>query len=95
MPTYNVTWEIDIDADTPEEAAREARRYQREGTWVGVFNVFDERGDGHHVDLDELDQEKGQDRESYTDEQDREGYIVSDDAEQVNGKTWEELIKGG
>jgi len=28
MNTYRVTWEIDIEADTPEEAALQAREYQ-------------------------------------------------------------------
>lgn len=28
MPTYHVTWLIEVDADTPVEAAREARRIQ-------------------------------------------------------------------
>lgn len=28
MPTYHVTWEIDIEADSPEEAATVARYIQ-------------------------------------------------------------------
>jgi hypothetical protein len=30
MTTYRVTWEIDIEADNPTDAAREARKIQRD-----------------------------------------------------------------
>lgn len=30
MPSYCVTWEIDIDADTPEEAAKLAQEIQQD-----------------------------------------------------------------
>lgn len=40
MTAYHVTWEIDIDADTPHEAAAEAARIQADpDTWATVFDV--------------------------------------------------------
>ena len=40
MPSYHVTWNIDIDADTPEAAAREARRIQADPeSTATVFSV--------------------------------------------------------
>lgn len=42
MKQYTVTWEIDIDANTPEEAAREALKIQRDtGSEATVFEVTD------------------------------------------------------
>lgn len=42
MPTYCVRWIIDIDADTPDLAAREALRIQRDpGSIATVFEVRD------------------------------------------------------
>lgn len=32
MPTYFVSWEIDIDADSPREAAMKALEIQRDST---------------------------------------------------------------
>jgi hypothetical protein len=42
MPTYLVTWEIDIDADSPREAAEKALAIQRnpEST-ATVFQVLE------------------------------------------------------
>jgi len=43
MPEYRVTWEIDISADSPLEAARQARLYQvKPDTTAVVFTVGDE-----------------------------------------------------
>lgn len=40
MTNYRVRWEIDIEADSPVEAAREALRIQREyGSEATVFEV--------------------------------------------------------
>lgn len=42
MSEYLVTWEIDIEADSPEEAAQKARAAQiRTGTEALVFTVAD------------------------------------------------------
>ena len=42
MGTYHVSWEIDLHADSPREAAEQARAYQRDphGT-ATVFYVTD------------------------------------------------------
>lgn len=53
---YRVTWEIDVIADSPKEAAEKARQMQqwpREGYWCGVFETWDEDGRGVRVDLDD------------------------------------------
>lgn len=58
MTKYLVKWEIDIDADTPEDAARQARDYQLdESAQVGYFTVawFNEgTRTEKDVDLDEV-----------------------------------------
>lgn len=52
---YFVTWEIDKYAETPEEAALEAFGHMnRPGTSATFFTVYDDRGDGVSVDLQEL-----------------------------------------
>ncbi|MCP4993950.1 MAG: hypothetical protein GY934_09225 [Gammaproteobacteria bacterium] len=55
MPTYNLVWEIEIDAETPTEAARKALKYQRNPLGQAtVFDVFDESGEVTRVDLLDL-----------------------------------------
>jgi hypothetical protein len=50
-----VTWEIDIDADNPVEAAQKALRIQRNPESIAtVFAVTDETGNTTEVDLDEV-----------------------------------------
>lgn len=40
MTNFRVTWEIDIEAETPTEAAKQARQYQLDGgAEVGYFRV--------------------------------------------------------
>lgn len=53
MKTYSVTWGIEIDAKTPEEAARKALEIQRDpqSIYAMVFDVCDERGNTTRVDL--------------------------------------------
>lgn len=42
---YTVTWAIEVYADTPEEAAREAQRIQQDPESVAtVFDVAEHRG---------------------------------------------------
>ena len=49
---YRVTWEIDIEADSPREAAELARACQvRPGTTAVVFDCADESGETTRVDL--------------------------------------------
>ena len=48
MKTYQVTWEIDIEAESPREAAQEALNIQRRISDATVFNV-----DGEIIDLED------------------------------------------
>lgn len=51
---YRVVWEIDLDADSPEEAAAKARKIHRDpASLAGVFDVYDEDGKRSHIDLDD------------------------------------------
>jgi len=51
MRTMRVTWEIDIEADTPEEAAERALEIQRnQYSTATVFTVID-KGKKHEIDL--------------------------------------------
>ena len=55
MSRFVVTWEIDVHADTPQDAAREAwETMRREDSTANVFDVLDESGDCTRVDLEEL-----------------------------------------
>lgn len=57
MPDYLVRWEINITADSPEAAAREALRIQRDPTsYATVFEVWDEGGIDTTVDIPALDE---------------------------------------
>lgn len=60
MANYHVQWEIDVDADTAEDAARQAFAHmQRVGTTATVFQVYsDPEGDCVTVDLTEIDEER-------------------------------------
>jgi hypothetical protein len=52
--TYKVVWEIDIAADSPEEAARKALEYQRDRESLAtVFNVTEPNGNTIVFDLRE------------------------------------------
>lgn len=54
---YRVSWEIDVTADDPVAAAREAfAAMQRPGTTATVFEVADEHGNITTVDLLEEDE---------------------------------------
>lgn len=39
MAEYRVTWMIEVEANTPEEAAMKARKYQEPGTEALYFTV--------------------------------------------------------
>lgn len=60
---FAVTWEMEIMADNPVEAAEKARAVLRDeaNIWAGVFQVIDENGDTTQVDLDlgEVDEDDG------------------------------------
>ncbi len=52
MQNYHVVWEMDIDADSPREAAEKALHYLKlPGTGMACFEVVDEFGLCCAVDL--------------------------------------------
>ena len=57
MKTYHVMWEIDLDAESPEEAAKMALLIQRDSkSSATVFDVIEH--DGHEtvrLDLEAMD----------------------------------------
>lgn len=56
MTSYRVTWEIDVEADSPREAAEKARAIQiRDGTMAVIFGVTGEDGTNTQIDLLEPD----------------------------------------
>ncbi len=51
---YLVTWEMDIYAETPREAAEKAWGHMRApGSTANVFEVIDDKGVGTIIDLEE------------------------------------------
>jgi hypothetical protein len=49
---FRVTWEIEIDADSPKEAAEAARAEQRRDTSATVFDVWEYAGEKmHRIDV--------------------------------------------
>lgn len=58
MASYFVSWEIDVDASSPEEAARKAHEMvRRPDTTATVYKVIehDSKGETTTVDLSEFD----------------------------------------
>ena len=54
MTNYRVSWEIDIDADSPRDAAEKAVEIQRRPDSIAtVFTVWDDTGESIEIDLDE------------------------------------------
>ncbi len=54
MPEYRVKWEVDLIANSPEDAARQALEIQRDlGSVASVFTVTDE--DGKVTEIDAID----------------------------------------
>lgn len=54
MPTYRVTWEVDVEADSPREAAVKAMQVQHPHTTANFFSVRlsgDVRADVWSVDF--------------------------------------------
>lgn len=46
---YHVVWEIEVDATSPRDAAKQAAQIQRDSE--GVFDVTNEKGKTSRVDL--------------------------------------------
>lgn len=55
MPTYRVTWEIDIDAETPRAAAERAQEMMRDPDSIATVFKVEDAHDVHVVDLLEED----------------------------------------
>ena len=54
MPEYTVTWTIEIEAETPEQAARQARRIQLDpSNRSDHFEVTDEEGTTYDINADD------------------------------------------
>jgi hypothetical protein len=54
MPEYRITWEMDIDADSPIDAARQALKIQRDPDSIAnVFDITDEAGTTERIDLED------------------------------------------
>lgn len=52
MPSYRVVWEIDLDAETPEDAARKALAIHRDpGSTATFFTVTSPDGAAKDIDL--------------------------------------------
>ena len=50
MPEYRVTWEIDLTADSPYEAAQQALAIHRKPD--SIATVFEVHGEGRSVTID-------------------------------------------
>jgi hypothetical protein len=56
MKTYNVVWTIDLEAESAEDAARQAwEAMRRENSSANYFSVQDDDGNVTDIDLQELD----------------------------------------
>jgi len=83
---FLIKWEIDEFAETPLEAIKKAIKAMptdsNPDTMATIFDVeeIDINSNKvvatHQIDILELEEESGQDRESYTDDQDRKNYTV-------------------
>lgn len=59
--SYSVTWQIDVDADNPTDAAKQAYALMHApGSTANVFSVWDSDGEETVVDLEEINQEAGE-----------------------------------
>jgi hypothetical protein len=50
VPTYSVTWQLEVEADSPSEAAREALRIQHDP--LSIARVFEVEGPGGRFSFD-------------------------------------------
>ena len=59
MTSYSVNWQVEIDAESPVEAARQALKIHRDqNSTATVFDIYDEDGNSTHVDLLEIEEEQ-------------------------------------
>lgn len=59
MPFYLVTWQIELDADTPEGAALTAQGIQLDRASIATFYyvVDQSTGEGHLINTNEAEEE--------------------------------------
>jgi len=56
MQTYLVEWSINLDADSPEDAARQALGIQRDpGSLATVFHMYGDDGSDTIIDIEDPD----------------------------------------
>lgn len=56
MPTYRVLWEIDVDANTLEEAVARTKEIQLDpNSEANFFTVTDEEGKSIQIELIDMD----------------------------------------
>lgn len=55
MPFYHITWEINLDADTPLEAAKTCLEMQRDPNGTATWFTVRQNGDTAGVDIDAAD----------------------------------------
>ena len=54
MPDYTIEWRIELAAETPVDAARQALEIMRDPASTStVFTVLDDEGETHEIDLEE------------------------------------------
>ena len=59
MTSYSVNWQIDIESESPVEAARQALKIHRDqNSTATVFDIYDEDGNYTRVDLLEIEEEQ-------------------------------------
>lgn len=76
MAEYLVTWTIDIDADSPQEAAQKARAVQlRRDSSATVFAVLDKHGEGQKTTMVDLSPEEDSDDYDVDDDECPHGFI--------------------
>lgn len=51
MPLYRISWVIDLDAETPLEAAQLALEVQRDPNSIATVFVVEDRSQIHTIDL--------------------------------------------
>jgi len=60
MADYYIEWSIDLEADSPRDAARKALEIMRDPRAIATcFKVYDEDGNPVDVDLETEDQPQG------------------------------------
>lgn len=63
MTSYKVVWDIEVDADSPREAAKKAQEIQRDPTsWATYYKVRVEGEEmrGGYVLVDLMEEEEGE-----------------------------------